>query len=207
MYYDLAAYAGDFASFLIQNLKGDARQIKSIILFGSVARGEAGKDSDIDLFIDVTEEKVEKSVLKIRDNFFHSIKSNKYWALFGIKNEIHCTVGKLEQWKELAGSLVANGILLYGKYQGTSAGKQYYLFTIVPTSKKSKNVSVWRKLYGYKQIVGKKTYLKKGLLEELGGQRFAKSVFVVPAEHLGEMKAFLQKSRFRYQLISIRLEK
>ena len=51
MNYKLVAYAQDFVSFLLQNVK-DASKIDSITLYGSVARGEAGKDSDIDIFIE-----------------------------------------------------------------------------------------------------------------------------------------------------------
>ena len=102
MRYDLVAYAGDFSSFLLQNLKEDARHIRQVILFGSVARGEAGKSSDVDLFIEVADKKLEKEVLRIRDAFMKSIKVKKYWHLLGITNDINCTIGKLEQWKELA---------------------------------------------------------------------------------------------------------
>ena len=49
----LVAYAMGFASFLMQKLgEKEAGKIKSIILFGSASRGEAGKGSDIDIFID-----------------------------------------------------------------------------------------------------------------------------------------------------------
>ena len=46
----LLGYAMDFASFLIQNLK-NTDKINSIIIFGSVARNDEDKESDIDLFI------------------------------------------------------------------------------------------------------------------------------------------------------------
>jgi len=46
----LIAYAMDFASFLIQKIK-NIDNINNIILFGSVAREEADKTSDIDIFI------------------------------------------------------------------------------------------------------------------------------------------------------------
>ena len=44
-YKELIAYASSFASFVIPKAEFD-----EIILFGSVARNEADKDSDIDLF-------------------------------------------------------------------------------------------------------------------------------------------------------------
>jgi len=54
----LIAYAMDFASFLIQKIK-NIDNINNIILFGSVAREEADKTSDIDIFIDVVKENAE----------------------------------------------------------------------------------------------------------------------------------------------------
>ena len=48
---ELISYAMDFVSFFMQNSKNLDR-INTIILFGSVARGEANKKSDIDLLVD-----------------------------------------------------------------------------------------------------------------------------------------------------------
>ncbi|MBI2137532.1 nucleotidyltransferase domain-containing protein, partial [Candidatus Woesearchaeota archaeon] len=45
----------DVASFLVQKVS-EREKIRNIILFGSVARGEADKTSDVDLFVDVTNE-------------------------------------------------------------------------------------------------------------------------------------------------------
>lgn len=60
------AYASYFVSYLLNNL-GDS-DINKIILFGSVARGEISKDSDVDIFIDVKrkDKKFEKKVEKDR---------------------------------------------------------------------------------------------------------------------------------------------
>ena len=48
----LTAYALDFASFLIQKTK-NRDKIRNIILFGSVARQDESKESDIDIFVDI----------------------------------------------------------------------------------------------------------------------------------------------------------
>ena len=87
---ELISYAIDFVSFLLQNIK-DKDKINSIILFGSVARDENDKESDIDLFID-TKEKIEDEINKIKNNFHDSIKYKKYWALLGIKNDLNIIV-------------------------------------------------------------------------------------------------------------------
>ena len=60
---ELISYALDFASFIVQNLK-ELDKVQSIILFGSAARDEAEKDSDVDIFVEVTsnEKNIEKEV-------------------------------------------------------------------------------------------------------------------------------------------------
>jgi len=45
-------YASSFVTYLLAHLK-NLNNITKIILFGSVARGEATKESDVDLFIEI----------------------------------------------------------------------------------------------------------------------------------------------------------
>jgi len=72
MNYKLLAYAQDFSSFLMQNIK-EADKITKIILFGSTSRGESEKNSDIDIFIE-TDEKLEQKINEIKDKFCDSLK-------------------------------------------------------------------------------------------------------------------------------------
>ena len=67
---DLFSYAISFVSFLVQNIDEDSlSNIKEIILFGSVARGKAGKGSDIDLFINLYKEsKRMGDITKVHNN-------------------------------------------------------------------------------------------------------------------------------------------
>src|SRR3989344_1128267 len=201
MNYKLIAYAQDFVSFLLQSLDQDGNKINQIILFGSVVRGEATKKSDVDLFIDVGDKKLEKKINKVKEEFYNSIKVGKYWNLFGIKNEINCSVGKLEEWNNLERSLIANGILLFGKYKKGIETEPYYLFIVTPGKNRNKNISVWRLLYGYKQRLGKKIYVKKGLVKEYNGKKLARGVFIVPADHAQKISLFLRKNKFEYKMI------
>src|SRR3989338_4271368 len=118
MRYKLLAYAIDFVSFLVQK-NNIQDEIKNIILYGSVARGEAGKESDIDLFVDVINDKkdIEKEIKKRYNEFKESVKYKQYWKMLDIQNEIKVNVGNIKKWKELQSSIVANGIVLYGKYK------------------------------------------------------------------------------------------
>ncbi len=60
--YELIAYAMDFCSFLLKSEM--ANEIKKIILFGSVARGDFDSESDIDIFIDTEKEKAVDNAAK-----------------------------------------------------------------------------------------------------------------------------------------------
>lgn len=201
MNYKLIAYAQDFISFLLQNLDKDGDKIKQVILFGSSARGEASKKSDIDLFIDVVDKRFEEKIDKIKEEFYGSIKVKKYWNLLGINNKINCSVGALKEWTSLERSLIANGIVLFGRYKGETKTQPYYLFIAIPGKNRNKSISVWRQLYGYTQKIGKKTYAKKGLVKEYDGRKLARGVFVIPAEHSQKIILFLRKNRFKHEII------
>lgn len=203
MNFDLVAYAGDFVSFLLQELGSDAQLVRQILLFGSASRGEAGKESDVDLFIDVNKLAIEPRIQDIRDRFNESAKVKTYWDLLGIKNEINCTIGRLEDWGDLNRSLIADGIVLYGKYSGAPDLVPFCLFVVTPSSNRNKNLSVWRSLYGYRQKVGAKVYEHNGLIVERGGQKLARGVFQVPALAVSDVSALLRKNKFQFKIFPI----
>jgi|SRR3989344_5853955 len=198
MNYKLIAYAQDFVSFLLEHLE-EADKINSIVLYGSVVRGEAGKDSDIDIFIE-TSEQIGDKIERLKEKFYASVKVQKYWGLLGIRNEVHCEIGRLDDWEDLEISLRAQGIVLFGKYSSEQHGKPYYLFSIEQMSERKKSISLWRSLYGYKQNVNKKEYVKKGILNEYGGEKIARGVFLVPAGHAQKMLQFLKSRRVKYKV-------
>lgn len=204
MNYKLIAYAQDFASFLMQNVK-EADKIKKIVLFGSTARGEEGKESDIDIFIEA-EEKQEQEINKIKEKFYGSIKFKKYWELFGIKNEINLSIGNLKDWGDLNRSIISNGIVLFGKYDDKIKTKPRVLFSIIPGDNRNKNISIWRKLYGYTQKVGKKEYIKEGLIKEYGGEKLANGVIIVPMDNSNKLSNFLKNSKFSFKMIQFWME-
>ncbi len=179
---ELISYALDFASFLVQNLK-ELDKVQSIILFGSVARGEATKDSDIDIFIDVSddEKKIDKNIRKISNEFFSSVKYRNYWKLLGINNEINIIAGKIERWK-LKDSMLGGSILLYGDYKlKLEDGKNIVILSWGSIKPNSKRVMLNKKMFGFGHY-GKRY---KGLLEESQGIKLGSNVISMPAEKLG----------------------
>lgn len=181
---ELISYAMDFASYLVQNLKkNNLEQIKSVILFGSVAREEAGKKSDVDIFIDIVsdnDEKIQKEVSKIQEKFFDSVKYLKYWKYLGIDNEFHVVVGKMNEWK-LKDSMVGNSIILYGSYSPRlEEGKNMIILFWDTIKNNSKRVMVNKKLFGYNHY-GKKY---KGIIEVYNGKKLGTNAVILPAENL-----------------------
>lgn len=198
---ELISYAIDFVSFLFQNLKDNERnRIKSIILFGSVARSDATKDSDVDIFIDFIgrEDKTQKEAFVIVNKFFDSVKYKRYWKLMGVNNDISPIVGKIEKWK-LKDSMLGNSIVLYQKYAPKlEEGGNKIILVWGVINKNSKRVMLNKRLLGY-NYYGKKY---KGFLEIYGGEKLGTNVIAIPAEHLN---LFLKE--FRKFKVSVKIRR
>lgn len=196
----LIAYAMDCTSFIIQKSKNKER-IKNIILFGSVAREEADRESDIDIFVDVTKssEKIEKEFDRLVDAFHESTKYKNYWNMLDVKNDIKLTIGKLDEWKELKPSVVANGIVLYSKFAPEmKEGKHKTFFIWENVKPNAKRVLLNKQLFGHTQ--GKKFY--DGLIQKFNGERLGKGCILVPLEH-----ATVFMKLFRKHKVSVKIKK
>ena len=194
----LISYALDFASFLMQNLS-DRNKIKNIILFGSVAREESGKNSDIDVFIDLTKEdkKIENEIQKILNNFKNSAKYKNYWKLFDIKNEIKLIIGELDNWTDLKPSIVASGIILCGKYKPEiKEGKHKVFFIWENVKPNSKRVLFNKQLFGYKQ--NKKFY--QGLIQKYKAEKLGKGCIVVDSEYTNVFHQIFKKYKISVKI-------
>lgn len=183
----IKVYASYFASFLLNWLK-DASNIKNIILFGSVAKGDATKNSDVDIFIDVKKDnaKFKSDVALVLEEFYKS-REALIFKNDGIDNKINVISGRLEDWPDLRKSIDSTGILLYGQYVASGVkGRKYIL---ISWSKIGKNRGAFlNKLYGF--IVNRKRY--KGLIEKLNGRKIGKSSLMVPIENHREIISVLK---------------
>ncbi|MBS3079139.1 nucleotidyltransferase domain-containing protein [Candidatus Pacearchaeota archaeon] len=179
----MISYSMDFTSFLIQNLnQKNIEKIKSIILFGSVARGESGRESDVDIFVDLISDNkpFEEQINKISEKFFDSIKFTKYWSLMGIKNEFQVISGKLNDWK-LKNSMPGNSIILYQKYSPKlEKGSNRVVLSWDSNKNNSLRVMLNKTIFGY-NYYGKRY---KGLLEVYNGKKLGANVIIIPSEHL-----------------------
>lgn len=187
---NLIAYALHFASFLLDTVKGSGK-IKRIFLFGSVARGDFTKESDIDIFVD-TDEKIEGEVEKARKLFMMS-QAQRTWELKGISQELSLKTGNLDEW-ELKRSIISDGILLYGKAKQMPEDAEFYVLLQLSYKGLSQDqkLKLWRKLYGHRQKVGKKVYVSTGLLDRVKGKRIESGI-LIPVQHEKELRTFLRK--------------
>lgn len=197
----LKSYASYFVSYLLNNLRND-KNISSIILFGSVAKDEAKKESDVDIFIEVQKENknFEKEVKIILNGFYKSrealIFKNK-----GIDNKINIVVGKLENWHDLKKSIDSTGIVLYGKY--IPSGINGRKFAVISWDKIEKNRGAFlNKIYGFKV----KDKLYKGIAETLGGRKIGKSSIMMPIEHRDEILAIIRKYEVSAKIVEVWVE-
>ena len=192
----LISFAMSFASFLIDRIK-----VSSIILFGSVASGNFDKESDIDLFIE-TEKKNENKVKSVLE-LYKKTKEYEKFRLSGLENEISIKCGNLDEWKELKRSIISNGIVLYGKYKGQpSELKHKLLFVINVSGNKTNKIKIWRKIYGYKQKIGKKIYVSEGLAEK----KLGKGAFLASLENSQRIIYYLRKNKVKYSYFDLWIE-
>jgi len=191
----LIAYAMDFASFLLEN----DIEPRKIILFGSVVSGEFRKESDVDIFIDTDNPKEDKinSILRIFDSTY-----GERWKLKGISNSISLKMGDIEKWPELRRSLQSYGIMLYARYNELPQNIKSYLLFRLEYGKisRTKKVNLWRKLYGYKQKIEKKEYIKKGLVQDLEGKKLENGIVIMPSENTKKFREFLNKNKINFSV-------
>lgn len=193
---ELVAFASTYASFLLEGVN----YIRGIILFGSVARGEADNQSDIDLFIDIdkAEPQKEKEIRRITEKFYQS-KSYELWKQKGMLLSLSIKVGNLDQWKDLKRSIASEGIVLYGRYRSDIKLESYLLLSFQPIKNIARRNRIIRTLFGRNEA----NYAQKGLLREAGGNILSPTTFIVKSTNSGEIMEFLKKEKVDFRLFEI----
>ncbi len=199
--HELYSYVYDFTSQLMEDLE-IFNSVRTIILFGSVVRGDFHKKSDIDLFIDVNKH-INNTSNRIKEklNLFET-KSKKTWVLRGIDLPLKVIVDDLnnEKWDSLREELGSYGKLIYGKYEQTSSKlTRYFLLTfelkLLPQREK---MAIVRNLYGYTSKKGDKIYSQKKLLHQTQGIKISANTILIPPEKFPEIKRLLVEYNVKY---------
>jgi len=185
---DYKAYASSFVSYLLRKLEDKINDIDEIILYGSVAKDNAMKTSDVDIFID-TKRDFKKEISNIVDEFYKS-RAALLFKTKGIENDISIKTGELITWEELHRSIASTGITLWGRYQTIEKpiGSQHKIIFYWDKIEKNRGAFL-NKLYGFNNN-GKK---RLGLLEKINGHKIGKSNVIVPIEHKEEIIYLLKK--------------
>jgi len=195
----LISYAMDLASYLISKEK----KINRIILYGSIARGDFDEESDIDLFVDVLDNKsvIEKRINKILDNYYDS-KKYKEWELKGITNTFSIITGGLDskEWTDLKRAIINTGIILYSKYKSkVEKVNSYTLFSFENIKPNKKRIVIFRKLFGFK--VKGKSY--PGLVDKINAIKIGKGALLVPIEKVNELRRYFQDKKVKVKLYDL----
>ena len=185
---DVQAYASTFASFLMRKFGDNIKDIDRIILYGSVAKGNAMKNSDVDIFID-TKKDLKKEVSDIIDEFYKS-REALLFKTKRIENEINVKTGELKNWRGLHRSIISTGVTLWGRYEALEKpiGSQHKIIFYWDKIEKNRGAFL-NKIYGFKS--GEKRYT--GLLEKINGEKIGKSSIILPIEHKEEIIGLLKK--------------
>jgi len=196
----LRQYASYFVSYLLSNLD-NTDNVKKIVLFGSVAKSDEEKESDIDIFIEIKKKtkKFEDKIKDIEKKFYQSREASLF-KLRGINNEFSIKIGKLEEWKELYDSIASTGIILYGHYQADRMPDDIKHSIIIYWDKIGKNRGAFlNKLYGFN--VHNKHY--SGLLNEFSGRRLGKSCIIIPIQYKKEIFDLLREYKVEAKILEV----
>lgn len=180
----LKTYASYFAAFLLSSLKSTDNIVR-IVLYGSVAKGEATKESDIDIFVEVKKKtgRFLKELKDAEERFYESREAALFNAK-GMENRFSIKSGNLQDWKELYRSIASTGIVLYGPYETRElpSGTKHYIIVFWDGVGRNRGAFL-NKLYGF--TVKGKHY--PGLLLKFGGRKLGKSCIMLPVEYKGDL--------------------
>jgi len=174
------------------------KEIKVIILYGSLARREATSRSDIDLFIITSKD----------------IKDKIEEKIIGLENQIHRsiqpTIRTEKQLKTTDSGLLQNifqegKILFLREYFDfpVSFLLEQKSFTIykfdISNLKQKKKAEFNRELYGYKD----KKYIYKGLIHRANGSKLSPGCIIVPFDNKKMIESFFGKKKIKFEKIAV----
>lgn len=202
----ILAYIYDFLSLAFEN-ELIRKETKEAILFGSVSKKSYDKESDIDLFFNITNKEkisdVEKELREVLKSF--EIKAEKSWGLKKINFPISFVVGLLEdeKWASLREEIITTGKILYGQYKEmpNKVSQKYIIYYSLNNLKRKEKMRFIRGLFGYSIRKGKKEYKQKGLLESLAGSKLSSNVILINQQNLHEIKMFFNENKVKYRII------
>jgi predicted nucleotidyltransferase len=173
--------------------------VKAIILYGSLARGEFTSRSDVDLLILTTEYKTQK---EIHDRVIE-LESE-------IGRNIQPTIRTLAELQKTDTGLLQNifqeGKILYLREPSDIPSaillqqKPYLIYSFQISSLLQKDkVRFNRQLYEQTR----KGYNYKGLLQEIGGQKLSAGCVMMPYEQKEKIEKFFKKFKVKFEQLKV----
>jgi predicted nucleotidyltransferase len=198
---EFKAYASTFVAYLINKLGEDLEKIEQIILYGSIAKGEANTESDVDIFVN-TADNLNKKIEEVVEEFYHS----REFLLFKLKNiepKLSVKVGELKKWESLQQSIINTGIILWGKSEvGLKVTKTKPKLLFFWENIGTNRGAFLNKLYGYK-LKGKKYY---GLISMVKGEKLGKSSILIPSQYKEKIWPLFKKYKVKVKQIKVFVE-
>ena len=196
----MKSYASYFTAFLLSSLKNTDNLIR-IVLYGSAAKGEATKESDVDIFMEVRKKtrRFENELKRVEEGFYKSREASLFKAK-GVENRFSIKCGDLKSWKELYRSIASTGVVLYGPYEAHElpSGTKHYIIVFWERIGRNRG-SFLNKLYGFK--VKDKRY--RGVLLKSDGRKLGKSCIMLPIQYKNDIFMLLRKHEVKASVLEV----
>ena len=173
--------------------------VKAVILYGSLARGEFTSRSDIDLFILTTDDKTQKEV----EDKVIELETE-------IGRNIQPTIRTITELQKTDTGLLQNifqeGKILYLKEPSDIPSaillqqKPYLIYSFQISSLPQKDKAKFNRQL-YEQT--KKDYKYKGLLQEIGGQKLSAGCIMIPYEQKEKIEKFFKKFKVKFKQLKV----
>lgn len=181
--------------------------LRNIILFGSVSRGDYNENSDINIFIDIKNIKFQ---LKVKD-ILNKVVNDYENEVGNVKFRFNIIVSdlSLEKWNSLKKEIKKSYKILYSDNNNGNKGINKILdkkiiisYDIKKLNQKDK-VSFLRRLYGYKQIVNNKKYVQRGLLDDISGKKLGVNSILIYNSEKDKIIILFKKYKIRFETVEV----
>ena len=178
----------------VQRYVEDRREVKSALVYGSVAVGTAGAESDLDLLL-------------VAPRHSHDVLAQDLYRI-GARYDVTVSPYLVERTElerldpQFLESVVRDGVVLKGKPLDPSVSmlqlEPYQLVTLqLDQLNQREKVKLSRDLYGYssERRYKRKKYRsrKKGFLDRVGGRKLGRGTFLIPSRVWPDLEALLRK--------------
>ena len=173
--------------------------VKAVILYGSLARGEFTSRSDIDLFILTTDDKTQKEVQDKVIELESEIGRN-------IQPTIRTIVELQKTDTGLLQNIFQEGKILYLKEPSDIPSaillqqKPYLIYSFQISSLPQKDKARFNRQL-YEQT--RKEYKYKGLLQEIGGQKLSAGCVMIPHMQKETIEKFFRKFKVKFEQLKV----